>query len=675
LLPWTLRRSSSDIGLSLLLTVQTRFLLVVLQIDDVLTQETPAKAEAAAQSIKFDLSLAYEKMLSRIHPHGLKLLHWVLFARRSLSLEELRFAVAIEEGMTDLDPKRQLPFPSFIDFALGLVVVDSEERTVRFAHLTIKDYLADHSLQYFPDGHGLLARTCLTYLSFSALSTDTGQTRFLEDGDLYPFFEYAESNWGHHTRESEDDTTTCDMTLNWLLSKNFTQVQVVRGEGRSYNHWDFGVDYLPLHETCFFGLHSLTAKLLESGSADINACDSDQVTPLLYAVRCNHLAVLKGLCQCSNLDVNAQNNFGYTPLQDASWDGLFDIVQILLQHPSIEIDLQDVYGRTALHNAASHGHTNIIQLLLQHPTIDINYSDKNGWTALTTAVDHGHADVVRLLLAHKDIDISASRVGEPGFWESIPPGVYSYTKCMTLPHDLRLQLGIKPSLYLAARDGDKDTVELFLQQPDIEPNAHYGSQDRTPLHEAISGGHLKVVEALLLHLQVDVNSVNKYGRSALMCAVKEGHSGIVKALLQRPDIDINSVDTYGGTALMHAAHEGRSDIMYLFLQHSDINVNQPDHKGWTPLTEAVDEGHTEIVRMLLSHKDIDITASRVWVPELWEMPLPRPWYLKAKHMTLPGDLIAQLGINPCWFTDLEIGLFSGDDSLMAEVDGKQIVDI
>jgi ankyrin repeat domain-containing protein 50 len=370
----------------LLLIIHSSFLLAVLQIQDVLTQQTPAKAEAAAQSIKFDLSLAYEKMLSRIQPEGLKLLHWVFFAMRPLELEELRFAIAIEEGMTDLDPKRQLPFPSFIDWTLGLLVLDSKERIVRFAHLTIKDYLADHSLRYFPDRHVLLARICLTYLSFSALSTDTGCERFLGNGDLYPFFSYAKSNWGHHARESEDDTTTCDMTLNWLLSKDFTQMQVVRGEGRSCNGWYFGVDYSPLHETCFFGLHSLTAKLLKSGSADINARDSNQVTPLLYAVRCHYLAGVKGLLQCPNLDVNAQNNLGYTPLQDASWDGLVDIVQILLQHPSIEINLQDEDGRTALHNAASHGHTNIIQLLLQHPTIDINCSDKNRWTALTTAV-------------------------------------------------------------------------------------------------------------------------------------------------------------------------------------------------------------------------------------------------------------------------------------------------
>ena len=72
--------------------------------------------------------------------------------------------------------------------------------------------------------------------------------------------------------------------------------------------------------------------------------------------------------------------------------------------------------------------------------------------------------------------------------------------------------------------------------------------------------------------------------------------------------------------------------------------------------------------MLLSHKDIDITASRVSIPDFWDMPPPRhvPWRT-AKHVTLPADLIAQLVINTCWFTDLEIDLFSGNDSLASEV--------
>jgi ankyrin repeat protein len=274
---------------------------------------------------------------------------------------------------------------------------------------------------------------------------------------------------------------------------------------------------------------------------------------------------------------------------------------------------------------------------------------------------------VRLLLAHKDIDILASRVGEPGFWEARSQEFYSQEKHMTLPHDLLLQLGIKPSLHLAARDGDKDTVELLLQRPDTEPNAHYGKTNTTPLHEAISGGHLKVVEALLLHPRVDVNSVDMYDRSALMYAVYEERSDIVNALLQRPNIDINSVNVYGWSALMFAANRGYSDIVKALLQCSDTDINQQDHRGWTPLTKAVDEGHAEIVRILLSHKDINITASGVCVPKFWDSPHRDYRYRTAKCMTLPGDLIAQLRANPYWLTDLEIDLLSGNNSLTSAI--------
>jgi ankyrin repeat domain-containing protein 50 len=189
----------------------------VLHVYNVLNQETPAKAEAAVtQSTKSDLSLTYEKMLSRICPQGIKLLHWVLFATRLLTVEELRFAIAIEEGTTDLGAKRQLPFPSVIDSTLGLLVIDSVDKTVRFAHLTVKTYLVQHASRYFADGHSLLARTCVTFLT--DLSDKSGLARFQCDRDLNPFFNYAAFHLDHHIRESEDDIETSHLPPVRVLS-------------------------------------------------------------------------------------------------------------------------------------------------------------------------------------------------------------------------------------------------------------------------------------------------------------------------------------------------------------------------------------------------------------------------------------------------------------------------
>jgi hypothetical protein len=254
----------------------------------VLAQENPGQAAAAAKSIKADLSLVYKSMLQRIDSRGLTLLHWVLFATRPLTLGELRFAVAIKVGMTDLNPDQDLPYPYFLDLALGLlrVTVEGERRIIRFAHLTIKEYLSMHSSEYFPDGHQLLVQTCLTYLSFNAISSEAGRARYLKDGDLYPFLEYAAFEWGHHAREvAGDDPRTCDIALEWFLSERFPQLNEIR-----HHNWPgFWLCLLqsPLHETCYFGLATLATKLFEH-KFDVNEADLVYRTPLHYAIQGGH---------------------------------------------------------------------------------------------------------------------------------------------------------------------------------------------------------------------------------------------------------------------------------------------------------------------------------------------------------------------------------------------------
>lgn len=53
----------------------------------------------------------------------------------------------------------------------------------------------------------------------------------------------------------------------------------------------------------------------------------------------------------------------------------------------------------------------------------------------------------------------------------------------------------------------------------------------TALCIATRGGDLEMVQALLLHHQIDVNLRNEYFEDPLMLAVKDGHFSIVNALL------------------------------------------------------------------------------------------------------------------------------------------------
>jgi ankyrin repeat protein len=646
-----------------------------------LTQETPADAEAAARSIQFDLSLAYAKMLSRISPQGLRLLQWVFFATGSpLKFEELRFAIAVKEGMKDLDTKRQLPFPSFIDLALGLLVVDHNGLwgdTVRFAHLTIKDYLSEHASQYFPDGHAPLARTCLTYLNFTALSSDSGRARFLRSGDLFIFFWHVAFNWGHYVRQAEDDIKTCDIAVEWLLSERFQQLEYLRHQNSMLSH-DIMNERTPLHESCYFGLVSVTAKLLESGQ-NVFAVDSHKMVPLHYAAQHNHLAVVQVLFQFAykaGVDVQGEP-VGNVPLHDASQAGYTATTpHTLTQHLDSQINFQDDSGRTALHYAAERQRPDIVHLLLEHPALNVNLADKNGWTALTGAVDHGRIETIQLLLAHRDIHISASRVGERGFWESRRyPNLHGHIT--SLPGDLRLQLGIKTSLYLAASEGDTETVKAFLQEPNPELNVQCREDRATALHQAAELGYLGVVQALLLHPEIKVNVADRDGWTPLIYASFRDHGDIVKALLQHREIDVNCADRSDRqTALIYAAEAGYRGIVKMLLQHPDTDVNRVHKLGWTALAAAADGGYTEIVQMLLAHKDIDIQASRVNVPGFWEL---KRNILTGNDKTLPDDLIAQLGIHPGLFTDLEIGMFCGNSEAltsgvaMAGAEGESII--
>jgi hypothetical protein len=417
--------------------------------------------------------VAYENMISRIsdsNPKGLKLLHWVLLAMYPLTLEQLRFACAIEQGMKNLDPEQHLPFhQNFITSTLGLLVQDSESNIVRFVHPTFKDYLTEHACRYFSDRHSLLARTCLTFLNFDAFSTESGRGRFYNGGDLNPFFEYAAFQWGHHAREAGDDKEICDMAVQWL-SERMPQVHNVREKIRQHDILSYVQPPSPLYEACYFGLCSHVAKLLELGH-NVNALDSRRRGSLYSAVWQNRLDVVQLLFKCWNLDINVQDEDGVTPLHAASRLGHIKMVQLFLtlrraKIPSflpsfirfflclfcrfflptwnVDVNVQDKNGTTALASAAKQGYKDIVEMLLQHPDIDINARDKDGWTALTRAVDGDHADTVHLLLGNGDIDVLASRVGEAGFWESTlvsrlavaPQGEH-----MSLPDDLRLQLG------------------------------------------------------------------------------------------------------------------------------------------------------------------------------------------------------------------------------------------
>jgi ankyrin repeat protein len=128
-----------------------------------------------------------------------------------------------------------------------------------------------------------------------------------------------------------------------------------------------------------------------------------------------------------------------------------------------------------------------------------------------------------------------------------------------------------PKLHLSAWQGNLNKV-IELCRPD-KLNL-IDKEGRTPLHLAIVGNHLNVVDHLL----------------------KEGAK-------------IQAVDKSNRTSLILASIVGNPNMMELLLNNLDHNnnlINMPDNSGLNPLLYAIKNTHINLLQVLLREKGINL---------------------------------------------------------------------
>merc|ERR1712112_218352 len=129
------------------------------------------------------------------------------------------------------------------------------------------------------------------------------------------------------------------------------------------------------------------------------------------------------------------------------------------------------------------------------------------------------------------------------------------------------------------------------------------SHGNNALHLAIDGNHVEVTQ-ILLEEGVDVNQKNEDGICPIHLAVEEGKDEVLRLLLNRIDLDPNSKDNDGHTAIQIASDKD-GNLVDLLLARADVDVNATNDSGWTSLHFATNNGDDGIVRRLLAHKDTD----------------------------------------------------------------------
>jgi ankyrin repeat protein len=222
------------------------------------------------------------------------------------------------------------------------------------------------------------------------------------------------------------------------------------------------------------------------------------------------------------------------------------IVQILLGSGlEADVNWKDDDGQSPLTLAAKKGHEAIVRLLLEKTSIALASNDSNGWIALSWALREGHESIGRLFLeSGLDIDVNSKEDDS---------------------HSL---------LVLACQKGYQSDVSSLIEKTDIDINSK-GEDGWTALSWAC--GDLKCDESII-HLllgpglEIDVNSKEDEGRSALILASWRGHEAAIRLLLERQDIDVNLRDNDGQTALWTASERGYEAVVRLLLERDDIFI-------------------------------------------------------------------------------------------------------
>ncbi|KAH6911241.1 hypothetical protein BKA70DRAFT_55684 [Coprinopsis sp. MPI-PUGE-AT-0042] len=381
---------------------------------------------------------------------------WVLCATRSLTINELRHAVATCPETHKFDRGRLVNEALLMGLCRGLVNVEENTNIVRFVHYTAKDVVKQLISESFPCPHSLLAARCM------ALLTECGLQQYSDEQfdnlknalRTEPLLAYAYEAWSIHGRESIDDLPVAGQLAQFIQGCRAFPLDddtLIQGS-RSHRveNWrrvaEWPRDILePLHMAAYFNLPiaiavsahlrkpneltpvkgrtplilaieqnstSAVRELLSLPSTLVNAADRHGDTPLMWALGCRfeakersiNPAIASLLLGHPKIRVNACTSDGIPALMRASLFDLIEAATLLLAHPNIKPNQANPNGWTALMYASNYGSKRVVSVLLADPRVKVNLRSKGGETALDMAQSLARHEIVELLRNHSNVN-------------------------------------------------------------------------------------------------------------------------------------------------------------------------------------------------------------------------------------------------------------------------------
>lgn len=197
-------------------------------------------------------------------------------------------------------------------------------------------------------------------------------------------------------------------------------------------------------------------------------------------------------------------------------------------------------------------------------------------------------------------------------------------------------LCLAEDIHQSAEEGDLAKVKTLIEENPALANAKNEDQE-TPLHRAVSGGHLDIVE-FLIAAGADIDAQDNQKRTPLHLACYDGRRDIVEELISHganlearfangitplfwtvpgghtevfellvkkgADIDVKADN---GANLLHSvAMYGQKDMAKILIEKG-ADVNRTSDDGTAPINYAAARGHKEVLELLID-KGADVNA-------------------------------------------------------------------
>ncbi|PKK53501.1 hypothetical protein CI102_1942 [Trichoderma harzianum] len=312
------------------------------------------KIEKTIRRIPKSLHELYKELIRDMGLTSLRLIQWVCFATRPLSTEELRWALVIDARFSSLQecqrsenyiPDNRRMNQRLIKLSRGLVEVTpgSETEVVQFIHQSVKDFFTNERLVTLDDTSSSVDESIgMAHFELQQIGQEMNHSPRNHGyvyphtvGFAFPFLDYATTSWASHSRQS-DSMDVPQAALLELFAWPSNDI-IDTWEYVFYRSYPYSLDCPPakttlVHVAARYGMVSTLTAVLESGAQTdmyINSKDADSQTPLLWAAKEGHDAIVR-LLLGAGAQADSPDNQNVTPLLWTARKGHEAVARLLL---------------------------------------------------------------------------------------------------------------------------------------------------------------------------------------------------------------------------------------------------------------------------------------------------------------------------------------------------------